>query len=145
MKIWLPLTMLLLSLPLASRAGYAINWHTIGGGGGTSSNGQYVVSGTIGQPDAGRTMQGGSYSLTGGFWSLISVLQTPGMPHLNISHSGNRVVISWADTGSYTLQQNAHLSTPAGWTDSSLTVTTTNGVSSAVISAPAGNLFFRLR
>ena len=52
---------------------YNVDWYTITGGGGAGSNGQYVVSGTIGQPDAG-TMNGGNYSLTGGFWSLLAVV-----------------------------------------------------------------------
>ena len=33
---------------------YSIDWYTIDGGGGTSTGGVYSVSGTIGQPDAGR-------------------------------------------------------------------------------------------
>jgi len=37
------------------------------GGGGVSSGGQYVLIGTIGQPDAGYSAAGG-YELLGGFW-----------------------------------------------------------------------------
>ena len=48
---------------------YSIDWYKIAGGGGTSTNGQYAVTGTIGQPDAGGAMAGGNYSLTGGFWA----------------------------------------------------------------------------
>src|SRR5437870_10542341 len=55
---------------------YSIGWHTIDGGGGTSTGGVYSVSGTIGQPDAGCAMTGGNFSLTGGFWALAAV-QTP--------------------------------------------------------------------
>ena len=55
---------------------YSIDWSTIGGGSGTSTGGVYRVSGPIGQPDAGA-MSGVNYSLTGGFWSLLSVVQTP--------------------------------------------------------------------
>jgi hypothetical protein len=53
----------------SGRAGgdYEISWHTIDGGGGTSSGGQYVLTGTIGQPDAGWSKAGG-YELLGGFW-----------------------------------------------------------------------------
>ena len=47
---------------------YEVDWHTIDGGGGTSSGGAFTLSGTIGQPDAG-TMAGGDYRLEGGFWS----------------------------------------------------------------------------
>lgn len=57
---------------------YSIDWHTIDGGGGTSTGGVYSVSGTIGQPDAG-TMSGGTYSLDGGFWSLFE-MPTPAVP-----------------------------------------------------------------
>jgi hypothetical protein len=49
----------------------AINWYTIDGGGGTSSGGTFVVSGTIGQPDAGAAMTGGIFTVTGGFWAGI--------------------------------------------------------------------------
>ncbi|HUC85210.1 MAG TPA: hypothetical protein VL970_08465, partial [Candidatus Acidoferrales bacterium] len=56
---------------------YSIDWFKIAGGGGTSSNGQFSVSGTIGQPDAGGPLTGGSFSLAGGFWALYAV-QTPG-------------------------------------------------------------------
>ena len=85
---------------------YSIDWYTIDGGGGTSSNGQYVVSGTIGQPDAG-TMSGGSYSVTGGFWSLLAVVQTPGAPLLSIQRTAtNTVLISWpVSSPAFNLQQ----------------------------------------
>lgn len=36
-------------------------------GGGISSGGEYILRGTIGQPDAG-VMSGGQYELLGGFW-----------------------------------------------------------------------------
>ncbi|MHC4751747.1 MAG: hypothetical protein ACYTFW_17965 [Planctomycetota bacterium] len=46
---------------------YEITWYTIDGGGGTSTGGQYTLTGTIGQPDAGWSI-GGIYELLGGFW-----------------------------------------------------------------------------
>ena len=46
---------------------YEIGWYTIDGGGGTSSGGQYTLTGTIGQPDADWSA-GGPYELLGGFW-----------------------------------------------------------------------------
>ena len=53
-----------LSTP-AAHAQYSIDWHTIDGGGGTSTGGpmigvNYSVSGTIGQADAGGPMTGGN-------------------------------------------------------------------------------------
>ncbi len=56
-------------LASASYADYSIDWHTIDGGGGTSTGGPYEVTGTIGQHDANAgQMSGGEYTLSGGFW-----------------------------------------------------------------------------
>src|SRR5260370_2267511 len=59
---------------------YSIDWHKIAGGGGTSSNGQYTVSGTIGQHDAGAPMTGGGFSLTGGFFGPVPLQKAPAPP-----------------------------------------------------------------
>ena len=82
------ISVLLLALSTATLCAqtYTIDWYKIAGGGGTSTGGTYQVSGTIGQPDASGAMSGGDYSLTGGFWSLISVVQTAGAPTLTITH-----------------------------------------------------------
>jgi hypothetical protein len=123
---------------------YSVDWFKVSGGGGAGSNGQYSISGTIGQPDAGGPMTGGNYSLTGGFWSLISVVQTPGGPNLMVTFVGpNSVSVSWPNTGSYTLQSNGNLAT-TNWANYGGTVTTNNGISSVTLTPPAGNLFFRL-
>ena len=133
-----------LLLPVAGFAQqYSIDWYKIAGGGGTSTGGTYQVSGTIGQPDAGGPMTGGNYSLTGGFWSLISVAQTPGAPTLYISHSGNSVTIYWQAISGWSLQQNSSLTSPANWTASG-GLTTANGTNYLNLVSPAGNLFFRL-
>jgi len=124
---------------------YSINWSTIGGGGGTSTGGVYSVSGTIGQHDAGNAMSGGNYTLTGGFWSLLAVVQTPGAPLLTIAHAGNSVIVSWpVSPAGFTLQQNGNLATAAGWANYGGTVTTSNGVNSITLTPPVGSLFFRL-
>ena len=89
-------------------------------------------------------MTGGSYSLTGGFWALISVVQTPGVPNLVVSFVGpDSVKVSWPNTGSYTLLQNSNLG-GGGWTTSGYGITTANGTNSITITPPTGNLFFRL-
>jgi hypothetical protein len=123
---------------------YSIDWYQIANGGGTSTGGTYQVSGTIGQPDASGLMSGGSYSLTGGFWSLIAVVQTAGLPKLCIAHSGYSVIVSWPNTGSYTLQTNNNLVTAPGWNAYGGTVNTSSGTNSITISPPTGKLFFRL-
>ncbi len=55
-----------------SGGGYDLTWSTIDGGGATSAGGGYVVSGTVGQPDASAAgaMSDGNYALTGGFWGV---------------------------------------------------------------------------
>lgn len=129
----------LLAATAAFAQQYSIGWYKIAGGGGTSANGQYAVTGTIGQHDAGTAMTGGNYSLTGGFWSLIAV-QTPGAPLLTITPSGSQVIVSWPvpSTG-YTLQTNSILN-PASWGNYSGTVNN----NSTTISPPRGTVFFRL-
>ncbi len=64
------LILLVLALPALAASGgpYNLFWDTWDGGGQSSSGGSYVVVGTIGQPDAGPEMTGGSYALAGGFW-----------------------------------------------------------------------------
>lgn len=140
--------LLTLLAPVACFAqSYSIDWFKIAGGGGTSTGGTYQVSGTIGQPDAGGAMTGGNYSLTGGFWALISVVQTPGTPNLIITHSGNSVIVSWPDpnTNSYTLLQNGNLSDTNGWATTGYSIGWANGTNSVTINPPVGNLFFRLK
>jgi hypothetical protein len=88
-------------------------------------------------------MSGGNYSLTGGFWSLITVVQTAGLPNLSIAHSGNSVIVSWPNTGSCTLQQNNNLA-GGSWTTTGYTINMSNGTNSITITSPTGNLFFRL-
>jgi hypothetical protein len=68
---------LLITPSARAQSGYAVDWHTVDGGGAGPSNastgGTYALSGTIGQPDARnhpRAMTGGSYKLTGGFWVI---------------------------------------------------------------------------
>jgi hypothetical protein len=52
--------------------------HTIDSGGGTSSSGSLVLSGTIGQADAGQTLAGGTFELRGGFWAGVLIAEVTG-------------------------------------------------------------------
>jgi hypothetical protein len=134
-----------LALPTLHAQSYSTDWYKISGGGGTSPGATYQVSGTIGQPEAGGAMSGGQYSLTGGFWSLIAVVQTAGGPTLAITNSGNSVTVSWpVGSGGFTLQQNNNLANPAGWSPYGGTVNTANGVSSIILTSPMGTQFYRL-
>jgi hypothetical protein len=124
---------------------YSVDWYKIAGGGGTSSNGTYIVSGTIGQADAG-SMSGGNYSLTGGFWSLISLVQTPGAPILNISYASGNATVSWdLPAAGYSLENNPICATN-GWSTVSQASYITNGNTISVTLNPPlnGMKYFRL-
>ena len=63
-----------------SGGGYHVNWHTVDGGGVMfATGGQYAVSGTIGQPDAGP-LSGGDYCVEGGFWVFPAQPPAPQTP-----------------------------------------------------------------
>ena len=64
-------------------------------GGGMSTGGVFAVSGTIGQPDAG-TLNGGSYTVQGGFWGGVALVQQLNAPRLFIQWATNLAVISWS-------------------------------------------------
>lgn len=135
--------LVLFSVSNASAQSYSINWYKVAGGGGTSTNGQYSLSGTIGQPDASGALTGGNYSLTGGFWALYSVAQTPGAPTLYITISGNTVTVYWQSVSGWVLQDTSSLTPPVSWTQNNNWLPS-NGTNYLTITPPAGNEFFRL-
>jgi hypothetical protein len=76
------ITTVALAAAVAFGQPYAIDWHTIDGGGHmVSSGGGFELGGTIGQPDAGSfaaPMSGGGFELVGGFWPVTLVCYCPG-------------------------------------------------------------------
>jgi hypothetical protein len=127
----------------ANAQGYSIDWHTIGGGGGTSANGQFSLSGTIGQPHAGPIMTNccWEYTVIGGFWVLPPPAQPEGpAPVLSITPAATPgyVTLSWAPTNTGHVLQGT---TPSlRWED--LPSGTTNPVTLPV---DGPMQFFRLR
>ena len=92
-------------------------------------------------------MTGGNYSVTGGFWSMINVVQMPGVPKLIILPNGpNSVKVIWPDpaTNTYTLQQNGNLAGDS-WITSGYIPSNVGGTNYVTITPPVGNLFFRLK
>jgi hypothetical protein len=70
--------------PAAAQSGgpYDLTWSTVDGGGWTfSTGGAYSLSGTVGQPDA-DVLEGGAYTLVGGFWGGASAVQRLYLPLL---------------------------------------------------------------
>ncbi len=134
----------LLTLSLQAQT-YSIDWFKVAGGGGTSAGGGYQVSGTIGQADAGF-MNGGDYSLVGGFWSFISVLPVPGVPILTIQRTAtNTVLITWPSPSTgFTLQQQT-TPTATTWVNVPQVPTDDGTTKSIVVNPPVGTLYYRLK
>ncbi|MCC6819437.1 MAG: hypothetical protein V9H26_18785 [Verrucomicrobiota bacterium] len=121
-------------------AQYAITWSTIDGGGGTSTDGAYSVSGTIGQPDAGGPLTNGQFAVTGGFWALPTAVQTTNAPTLTIAPAtpGNATISWMPNTPGFVLQETLSLS-PTNWVNSASG--TTNPI---VVPATVPSKFYRL-
>jgi hypothetical protein len=129
---------------------YSINWYKVTGGGGTSTNGQYSLNGTIGQPEAGGTMSSGNFSMMGGFWSLVSTVQTPNAPalHIIVNSPGNTVTLYWQNVDGWSLYQNNNINlpavNPANWSASS-GVTTSAGTNYLNLTSSTGMVIYRLQ
>lgn len=67
------LAILLLPFLLAAQTGgqIAITHSVIAGGGGNSGGGNFTVTGTNAQPNAGTNSTGGQFAVSGGFWQVF--------------------------------------------------------------------------
>jgi hypothetical protein len=130
---------------LAAQAQYSVDWFKVAGGGGSSSNGPYSLSGTIGQHDAGA-MSGGNFTLEGGFWGIIAAVQTPGAPLLSIFHTTtNTVAVSWPSPSTgFTLQQNTSSVSSLNWSNVTATIQDDGTTRTLLVNPPTGNRFYRL-
>ena len=122
---------------------FAIDWFTIGGGG-TSTGGVFAVSGTTGQPTANaQSMTNGTFSLTGGFWSIFAV-QTPDAPLLTVERQGAAVRVFWPPPATgFVLDQS--LTVTGAWSQVSFPYTTNATDISISVPAPTGSKYYRLR
>jgi hypothetical protein len=128
---------------------YSIDWSTVDGGGGTSTGGVYSVSGTIGQPDAGK-MSGGPFTLEGGFWGIVGAIQTEGAPTLSIELTNGWVKVSWpAPAPDWVLTETNRLTdaTSPPWPQVAAAQYQTNAGRIFILTAPppAHSQFYRLR
>jgi len=74
----------------------------------------------------------------------LQLVVSSGIPNPVISFVGpDSVVVSWPATGTYSLQTNGDLTTPA-WIDYGGMINNADGTNSVTIASPTGNLFFRL-
>lgn len=128
---------------------FAIDWFSVDGGGGSSTGGVYSVSGTIGQPDAGR-MSGGNFTLEGGFWGVIAAIQTEGAPTLAVELVGGQVRVSWpAPAPNWVLTETNRLNSAGSppWPVVSTAQYQTNDGRVFILTAPQPlqNRYFQLR
>jgi hypothetical protein len=140
---------LLIPACLRAQAQYSIDWFKLSGGGGTSTGGVYTVGGTIGQPDAG-TLSGGNYTLQGGFWGMVSAIQTPGAPYLHLVHTNGVVTVYWEKTAAgFVLDQAPTLTgSPPLWSQVPSSQYQTNAEHcfiTVTAPLPSANRFYRLR
>jgi hypothetical protein len=124
---------------------YTIDWSTVDGGGGTSTGGVYSASGTIGPPDTGG-MTGGSFSLEGGFWEVVAVVQTPSAPSVSIFRtSTNTMAVAWpSPSAGWMLQQNTNSVDSLDWSNVTATIRDDGTTKTYIIDPPTGNRFYRL-
>ena len=140
------LALLALALATTHAQDHALHWFTIDGGGGTSAGGTYAITGTVGQPDAGR-MAGGSFTLEGGFWGVIAAVQTEGAPRLSVEFTNHVVRVHWPlpGTGWVLEQTNGVTGSPASWPLVPQPYATNDTQIYITIPAPVGDRFYRLR
>ena len=92
---------------------FAVDWFTIDGGG-TSARAPFVLSGNVGQPDAG-TWSGGVFVLQGGFWAGAAAVENSEVPTVHIQLFQDSLTISWdVSTPGFVLPRDAPVDTPGG-------------------------------
>jgi hypothetical protein len=123
-------------------AQYSIDWFTVDGGGGTSSDSVYEITGTIGQPDAG-SVASGNYVIEGGFWSDLEAVPGPSLSIELVSPSS--ALVFWpAPSDGYVLQQHTNLTT-TNWVAVTNSPVVVNGEKQVTVSPQVGNRYYRLK
>ena len=142
------IALLLLPWTGLTQSDFVIDWFGIASGGGNSGGGDFELAATVGQPAVGDLL-GGDFNLTGGFWSIATIVETPVAISVSVSLSAGRAIISWPESGSegFDLEEAGALAaTPIGtvWTRVNATAELNNGVKSVRVPLTGGNRFYRL-
>ena len=138
----------LLAPGLLNAQDFQLDWFAVAAGGGESSGGDFELSATVGQPDASDTA-GGDFAILGGFWSVVTVVDTPAVLSLNVRLTEGSAVISWPEGGSggFALEETDALANPSSntaWTTVNVTPQASNGTKSVRLPLASGNRFYRL-
>lgn len=122
---------------------YAVDWFSVDGGGDTSADDVYEVSGTVGQPDAGE-LSDDVYAVSGGFWAATIEVEPPRAPVLKVELVGGNLVLSWPVTPGFFLEQSLDLSQPDGWHPVSQPIVVINGQNTVTVPLAGQPAFYRL-
>ena len=118
---------------------------SIASGGGTSAGGSFIISGTIGQADAGLSA-GGTFAVEGGFWGGAYAVQSVGAPFLSVAGVGTNALFTWPDAnGSFVLESANSLTAPVTWSFVPNAPVDSNGQRSVTLPGTSGIRFYRLR
>ena len=105
-KILLTLALFTAAVMKLPAQSYSVDWFKVAGGGGTSTNSTYFISGTFGQPDAGGPMDGGGFLVVGGFWILFAPVTAPEITSEPVNQAvemGSNLTLQVAAIGTNTL------------------------------------------
>ena len=95
---------------------------------------------------AAPPLTGGSFKLEPGFWSAVTVFESPGAPILKIRLiGGGLAVLSWpVNVSGFTLEELLNSAQPNGWSATPLPVVDTAAEHTVTVPAPGVCKCFRL-
>ena len=117
---------------------------TIDSGGGRSTGGVHVVTGSVGQP-AGGLQRSASYQLAGGYFGLVAVVPTESAPTLRLVPTAREVILAWPITArGFQLEQTPDLARP-DWSAVSTPAAVVGAEYQVRLPWQTGDRYFRLR
>ena len=134
--------------PSAAEPALRIDKFVFSGGGGSSTNTRFGVTGTIGQKEGDKELSGGRFTVKPGFWSTIGLVQLPGSPLLELHRVGADVVIRWPATSAaqgFVLEQSNFVGPSAVWIAVPASGDNVGAFLQLNVVPQAGARFYRLR
>lgn len=118
----------------------------ISGGGGSSTNSRFGVTGTIGQKEGDKKLTNGRFTVEPGFWNVVGLVQIPNSPLLQLEQDASGICIRWNSSSSaFILETSNSVGPNAVWSQAvGLIIQDGANRRYKVASAP-GTKFYRLR
>jgi hypothetical protein len=136
--------LVLAGLATNASAQYQITQWTIDSGGGQSSGGGHVLTGSIGH-SAGGTATSATYRLLSGYYGIVALAPAEGGPRLRIGTTAREVILAWPATAKdFQLQVAPSLTQPA-WSDVREAAQLVGEEYQVRVPWQSGDRFFRLR